>query len=98
MEPQRENGGPRVPGTDIGTPATALAPGQLFTLRRRHPQAIPATSNFVLDRYHIGPPLVAMGITLAWRNPLLLALRCVLFCLEGARSRAYSYEIAIKEN
>ena len=56
---------PRVPGTDIGTPATALAPGQLFTLRRRHPQAIPATSNFVLDRYHIGPPLVAMGITLA---------------------------------
>lgn len=89
---------PRVPGTDIGTPATALAPGQLFTLRRRHPQAIPATSNFVLDRYHIGPPLVAMGITLAWRNPLLLALRCVLFCLEGARSRAYSYEIAIKEN
>ena len=98
MEPQRENGGPRVPGTDIGTPATALAPGQLFTLQRRHPQAIPATSNFVLDRYHIRPLLVAMEIMLAWRNPLLLVLQCALFCLEGAHSRAHSYEIAIKEN
>lgn len=79
-------------------PSHCLGAGSAIHAARRHPQAIPATSNFVLDRYHIGPPLVAMGITLAWRNPLLLALRCVLFCLEGARSRAYSYEIAIKEN
>ena len=80
---RNENGGPRVPGTDIGTPATALAPGQLFTLRRRHPQAIPATSNFVLDRYHIGPPLVAMGIIWPGGTPYFWPFVAFFFAWRG---------------